>query len=44
MEIELIDLWRIVRLAQLLEAHRAERGYANIVPYRAAAAATARSP
>ena len=28
-EVELIDLWGIMRFAQLLEAHRAERGYAE---------------
>ena len=28
-EIKLINLWRVVRFAQLLEAHRAERGHAE---------------
>ena len=44
MEIELIDLRRVVRLAQLLQTNRAERETPNIVPNFAAAAATARSP
>ena len=43
-EIELIDLRRVVCLAQLLQTDRADEDTPNIVPNFAVSAATARSP